>query len=145
MSQSPQESLRYLDLCAQVHGLSTCPPSFRHRRTLGFRNIFEKLPARVNAGFQSVCPPLMTSHTVEAFLAFPSLMPNRVPPPLATDSSHSLSLKQGTLMLATAGLNTPVKLTFFTCLSPFTVLCQLQTSPSNSTSLGFHDFSSSLI
>ena len=42
------------------------------------------------AGCQSVCPGLVTSHTVQAFLALSFLVPNRVPPPLPADASQFL-------------------------------------------------------
>ena len=41
-------------------------------------------------GLKCLCPGLVTSHTVQAFLALPFLVPNRVSPPLPADASQFL-------------------------------------------------------
>lgn len=78
-----------LDLL-RVSGPSTPGiPSLPVYTRLGFCKIWDHLQGE-NAGCQSVCPGLVTSHTVQAFLALPFLVPNRVPPPLPADASQSL-------------------------------------------------------
>lgn len=79
-----------LDLL-RVGGPSTAGiPSLPLYTWLGFRKIWDHLRGE-NAGFKvCLCPGLVTSHTVQAFLALPFLVPNRVSPPLPADASQSL-------------------------------------------------------